>query len=169
MKDTFKNVKVGQKLWSIKYGWVKVESVFPKKVKEIFVVVQRKKPSHVDEPFKRNHSQIKTYKLSGKIDDRDLLPDLYFEKQVITKKKRLSQLITEAKDEAFVQGQWHGYHESIRVLKLEFEEELQKRIKEALKERGLDPDTEVTIKGRSIAELSIYGIHPHNNTGDVQL
>lgn len=96
MKKKFKNLKSGQKVWSYQFGKGTVLMVSSEKVYVDFI------DNNVSPPEKN----CITYNFTGRIADRDRMPDLYLKKPVITTKKRLSYLNAES----FGKGMMDGEH-----------------------------------------------------------
>jgi len=77
----FKNVKIGDKVWSVTSGWGVISNIYVDDIEVIF-----------REDFKR------WYNLKGKFDHRDLYPDLYWHEFPLPKETApLPDLATDAK------------------------------------------------------------------------
>lgn len=107
MKNRFKNVKVGQKVWSLTRGKGTVMAVDGKYVDVRFGrdMKMDKHPPHEEAVYKMEA----TYHINGTRSRRDKFPDLFLKKPVITTKARLTTL----KRLATRDGHWefHSQHE----------------------------------------------------------
>lgn len=109
MKKKFKNLESGQKVWSYQFGKGTVFMVNREKVYVEFTDVSVSPPK----------TQTITYNFTGRIADRDRMPDLYLKKPVIIQKKRLNHLTDQAFENGNHKGKWSGYEEARRIHKLE--------------------------------------------------
>jgi hypothetical protein len=103
MKDKFKNVKPGQKLWSLKHGKLTVDSVWPE-VKDIFCKGFSARKNEMGYVLK--YEIMVRYKFNGKMGLTDKTPDLYFKKPVILTKNRLNNM----REDSFSEGIGWGEH-----------------------------------------------------------
>ena len=126
MKNKFKNAKVGQKVWSLRYGNGTItgnihnDIHYPLIVKFYFDYGQN------------NHTEVFTDK--GRLDTNDLTSDIYLKKPVIISKKRLNYLTDLAFTNGEFKGKMAGYREAKRIHDIELREQVEARVKAVIAE-----------------------------------